>query len=253
VTEASIDQGLALRTAAAKLAEEFEGVYGAETIERFLISSYDQFASKSTVANFLPLLAERFARQRLTAQARIEGLRHDGRPVILFLCVHNAGRSQMALGLLQHLAGGRAVGWSGGSDPGMEINEAAVAAMAEKGIDITGEYPSPGRTRWFRPRTLSSPWAAATRARSFRANATKTGRWTTRRARAWRTSGRSVTRLNAACDNFFWSSRSRSPGRRAVGTTRTGGDRRCGCSSSAEVTPRLARVYAPGSWHPTLM
>jgi arsenate reductase (thioredoxin) len=139
----SVDQQLALRTAAGRLGGEFTGVFGAETIERFLHSSYDQFASSSTVPNFLPLLAERFARQRLTALARVEGLRHDGRPVALFLCVHNAGRSQMALGFFEHMAGGRAVAWSGGSEPGIEVNPAAVAAMAERGIDISGEYPKP--------------------------------------------------------------------------------------------------------------
>jgi protein-tyrosine-phosphatase len=68
----------------------------------------------------------------------------DGTPTVLFLCVHNAGRSQMARGWFTHLAGGRAVAWSGGSEPASEINPAAVAAMAEAGIDITGEHPK----RW---------------------------------------------------------------------------------------------------------
>jgi arsenate reductase len=67
----------------------------------------------------------------------------DGRPTVLFLCVHNAGRSQMALGLFQHLAGDRAVAWSGGSEPGVEVNPAAVAAMREIGIDISGAHPKP--------------------------------------------------------------------------------------------------------------
>ena len=62
---------------------------------------------------------------------------------MLFLCVHNAGRSQMALGWFNHLAGERAVAWSGGSEPGTEINPSAIAAMAEVGIDITGEFPKP--------------------------------------------------------------------------------------------------------------
>ena len=139
----SVDQQLALRTAAARLADEFAGTFGAETIERFLHSSYDQFSDRSTVARFLPLMAERFARQRLTALAKVEGLSKDGRPTVLFLCVHNAGRSQMALGFFQHMAGDRAVGWSGGSEPGVEVNPAAVAAMQERGIDISGEYPKP--------------------------------------------------------------------------------------------------------------
>jgi arsenate reductase (thioredoxin) len=139
----SVDQQLALRTAATRLAGEFGGIYGPETIERFLHSSYDQFATRASVPNFLPLLAERFARQRLQALARVEGHHRDGKPVVLFLCTHNAGRSQMALGLFTHLAGDAAIAWSGGSEPGTEINPSAAAAMAERGIDITSEYPKP--------------------------------------------------------------------------------------------------------------
>jgi arsenate reductase len=139
----SIDQRLALRTAATRLQHDFTDTFGVETIERLLYSSYDQFAGHASVPNFLPLLAERFARQRLTALARVEGKSSDGRPTVLFLCTHNAGRSQMALGFFNHIAGDRAVAWSGGSEPGNEINPAAVQAMAEVGIDISGEYPKP--------------------------------------------------------------------------------------------------------------
>jgi len=64
-------------------------------------------------------------------------------PTVLFLCTHNAGRSQMALGYFNHLAGRHAVGWSGGSEPGEQVNPSAVTAMAEVGIDITGEFPKP--------------------------------------------------------------------------------------------------------------
>jgi arsenate reductase len=139
----SIDQTLALTTAAERLARQFSGIFGAETIERFLHTSYDQFADRAAVPHFLPLLAERFARQRLTALARVEGRAVDGTPIVLFLCVHNAGRSQMAMGFFQHLAGDQAVAWSGGSEPGAELNASAVAAMAERGIDISGEFPKP--------------------------------------------------------------------------------------------------------------
>ena len=65
-------------------------------------------------------------------------------PHVLFLCVHNAGRSQMALGWFQHLAEGRATAWSGGSEPADQVNPAAVQAMAEVGIDIASEQPK----RW---------------------------------------------------------------------------------------------------------
>jgi arsenate reductase len=142
----TVEQNMALRTAAGALAEEFAGVFGEETIESFLVSSYDQFAGRAVIPNFLPLLAERFARQRLRALARIEGKCDDGIPVVLFLCVHNAGRSQMALGWFNHLAGGHALAWSGGSEPGIEVNPAAVAAMAEVGIDIAQEFPKPWTT-----------------------------------------------------------------------------------------------------------
>jgi arsenate reductase len=64
-------------------------------------------------------------------------------PTVLFLCVHNAGRSQIALGWFNHLAGDRAIAWSGGSEPVGEINASAVAAMAEVGIDIAKEYSKP--------------------------------------------------------------------------------------------------------------
>jgi arsenate reductase len=139
----SIDQRHALKTAATRLQTEFTVIFGVETIERYLHSSYDQFAGHATVPNFLPLLAERFARQRLHALARVEGKMTDNKPTVLFLCTHNAGRSQMALGFFNHLAGEQAVGWSGGSEPGDKINPAAVEAMAEVGIDITGEFPKP--------------------------------------------------------------------------------------------------------------
>lgn len=139
----SVDQQLALKTAATRLERDFGDSFGVETIERFLHTSYDQFAGRASVPNFLPLLAERFARQRLHALARVEGKISDGKPAVLFLCTHNAGRSQMALGFFTHFAGDDAVAWSGGSEPGDAINPSAVAVMAEVGIDITGEFPKP--------------------------------------------------------------------------------------------------------------
>jgi arsenate reductase len=141
--ELSIDQRLALKTAATRLQTEFAETFGVETIERFLHSSYDQFATRASISSYLPLLAERFARQRLHALAKVEGRRTDGKPIVLFLCTHNAGRSQMAMGFFTDLAGDAAMAWSGGSEPGEEVNPAAVAVMAERGIDISKEYPKP--------------------------------------------------------------------------------------------------------------
>ncbi len=66
------------------------------------------------------------------------------KPAVLFLCTHNAGRSQMAMGFFKHLAGDRADVYSGGSEPADELHPAVVAAMAEKSIDIATEHPK----RW---------------------------------------------------------------------------------------------------------
>ena|SRR5438876_6615595 len=62
-------------------------------------------------------------------------------PTVLFVCVHNAGRSQMAAGWLKHFAGDRVEIWSAGSEPADQVNPVAVEAMAEVGIDISGETP----------------------------------------------------------------------------------------------------------------
>ena len=139
----TIDQEAALASGAERLTREFDGTFGRETIDRFLHASYTDLAQRATVPNYLPLLTEKFARQRLRALAKVDGLHVDGKPTVLFLCVHNAGRSQMALGFFQHHAGEHAVGWSGGSEPGHEVSPVAVEVMAERGIDIAGEYPKP--------------------------------------------------------------------------------------------------------------
>lgn len=77
---------------------------------------------------------------------------HVRRPAVLFLCGHNAGRSQMAAGWLRHLAGDRIDVQSAGSNPGDELNPAAVAAMHEVGIDITTNSPQ----RWTDKMALSA-------------------------------------------------------------------------------------------------
>jgi len=138
-----LEQQTVLRNAASRLQDQFDGTFNQGTIERFLYSSYNEFATRATVIKWLPLLAEKFARQRLTALARVEGKSDDTRPTVLFLCVHNAGRSQMAMGWFKEMAGDRAVAWSGGSEPSSQVNPAAIEAMAEVGIDITQEYPKP--------------------------------------------------------------------------------------------------------------
>ena len=142
-TELTLDQQLAIQTAVERLHEEFAGHYNAATIERVMRSSLDELLKSSTMTNFVPLLTERFTRDRLHALSRTEGTHTDGKQAVLFLCVENVDRSQMALGFFKHYAGEQAIGWSGGSAPAAAVSHVAVEAMAECGIDVSGEFPKP--------------------------------------------------------------------------------------------------------------
>ena len=137
-----LDLRMVIRHGENMLCEEFAGIFGRETIHRFLGESLLSFP-KARVKSFLPLFMERFTRLRLRALARLEGKVSTDKPMVVFLCIHNAGRSQMAAGWLRHVGGDDVEVFSGGSDPAGEINPAAVEAMAEIGIDISDEFPKP--------------------------------------------------------------------------------------------------------------
>ena len=121
---------------------EFEGVFSPETVERYLRESRDAFRA-SKVQQFVPVMVERFARERLRALAQAQGRIEKETPEVLFVCVHNAGRSQMAAALLDRRARGRVHVRSAGSDPVDQINPAVVEALAEIGLDVTNEFPKP--------------------------------------------------------------------------------------------------------------
>jgi arsenate reductase (thioredoxin) len=131
-----------VRQAANALTVEFAGVFSRETIERYIAESVD-LLGPSSVNVFVPVLAHRFARQRLKALAQTEGLVTKDMPEVLFVCVHNAGRSQMAAGLVKLRSEGRIHVRSAGSNPGDEINPAVVEAMDEVGVDMSEEFPKP--------------------------------------------------------------------------------------------------------------
>jgi protein-tyrosine-phosphatase len=142
LTAAPLELRPLIRSVADRLHTDFSGVFAEETIQRFMAESWESL-SGARVAAFIPLFVERFTRQRLRALARVEGKSTDARPMVVFLCVHNAGRSQMAAGWMQHLAGDQVEVFSGGSDPASVVNPSAVAAMAEIDIDISSEFPKP--------------------------------------------------------------------------------------------------------------
>ena len=137
------EQRLQLKQSAARLQRRWQGQLNVETIERFIAESLDLLAPNARIKAWLPVLVERLTNDRLRALVRLASDATDLNPSVLFLCVHNAGRSQMAAGFMRHLAGPNVDVYSGGSEPATHLNEAAVAAMAEKGIDIGHELPQP--------------------------------------------------------------------------------------------------------------
>jgi protein-tyrosine-phosphatase len=132
-----------LHRAAERLAEQFAGLVGEETVERVVFESYTALARTATVSTHLPSLAEKFARDRLTALAQSRGSIAKPVPEVLYVCVQNSGRSQMAAALTRHLAGDRVHVRSAGSQPGRGILPSVVAVLAELGIDVTEEFPKP--------------------------------------------------------------------------------------------------------------
>jgi len=143
INDLTLAQRNLVKTATGRLKDEIAGTFAAETIERFIADSLDRLLGSAKVTSFVPIFVERFTRDRLKALAKVEGRIETTVPSVLFLCVHNAGRSQMAAAWLKRLAGDRVSVYSGGSMPDSEVNPAAIDAMAEVGIDIRSEYPKP--------------------------------------------------------------------------------------------------------------
>lgn len=133
-----------LETTAAKLSDEFRGVFSRETVTRYVEASYEQIGERPTVGpNFLPVIIERFAREQLWAIAQSSGAAEKPLPEVLFICEHNAGRSQMAAVLAHYLSNGWIAVRSAGSRPDEHIDPMVVQAMAEIGLDVSDEFPKP--------------------------------------------------------------------------------------------------------------
>lgn len=139
--EVGADTALAARIAA-HLAPEFRGTFGDATIARHVRESLGALRD-GHAPDFLPSLVMRFSRERLRALAQAEGTVSKDRPELLFVCVRNAGRSQMAAGLARHLSGGRVGVRSAGSRPIVGVDPVVAGAMWERGIDLGEQFPKP--------------------------------------------------------------------------------------------------------------
>jgi len=134
---------LVLDNIAHDLGARYHGIFSAETVAAVVHESYDLLALQSPNAAFLVLSAERFARDRLLAAAQAEGAVAKGHPEVLFMCVHNSARSQMAAALTHALSGGRIHVRSAGSQPAAQINPVIIEAMAEVGVSMAEAFPKP--------------------------------------------------------------------------------------------------------------
>jgi arsenate reductase (thioredoxin) len=124
------------------LVDEFRGVFSRETIDRSVQESLQELPA-ARFSDFVPLLVHRFARERLRALGQAEGTIAKDVPEVLFVCVQNSGRSQMAAGLLHQRAAGLVHVRSAGSAPAEQINASVVKAMGEVGVDLAEEFPKP--------------------------------------------------------------------------------------------------------------
>ena len=126
-----------------ELSLKFSGIFGLETVERYVLESYTSLLRGSTVRAHVAARTVRFATDRLTALAQARGAITREVPEVLFVCEQNAGRSQMAAVLTAHLSGGRVHVRSAGSLPSGEIHATVIEAMREIGLDLGEEFPKP--------------------------------------------------------------------------------------------------------------
>lgn len=128
---------------ATTLAYRFSAYFSPETVAKYVAESYALLSERAHIVRYLPSLTTRFATERLSALATAEGLVLRGTPEVLFVCVQNAGRSQMAAGILRYLVGDRVNVRTAGSAPAPAVHPTVIEALDEIGIPLASEFPKP--------------------------------------------------------------------------------------------------------------
>ena len=126
-----------------RLSRRHTGVFTRATVARYVTESYHALSAASRLPEIVPALTERFATDRLSALARTQGLADKRLPEVLFVCEHNAARSQMAAALLTQRAARRVRVHSAGTRPAADLELHIVTAVEEVGADLSAEYPKP--------------------------------------------------------------------------------------------------------------
>ncbi|MGY1847906.1 MULTISPECIES: arsenate-mycothiol transferase ArsC [unclassified Blastococcus] len=138
-----LDPNVVLRRHVEDLSARFAGMVGPETVERMVFESYAALGRTANVTSHLPVLTCRFATERLTALAQAKGALAKETPEVLFVCVQNAGRSQMAAAMVEHLSQGRVHVRSAGSMPADTVDPVVLEVLAARGMTVTDAFPKP--------------------------------------------------------------------------------------------------------------
>lgn len=121
----------------------YDGVFSPETIATVVHEARALLEPRATITQYLPIFVAKQAREQLMTVAQAEGRVAKQVPEILFICVHNAGRSQMAAALTEHLSARKVHVRSAGSEPVDTVNPTVLDALAERGIPLSAPYPKP--------------------------------------------------------------------------------------------------------------
>jgi protein-tyrosine-phosphatase len=121
----------------------YDGVFSAASVAAAVSAARDALEPVATVRAYLPILVARHAREQLTSAAQAEGRIAKTVPELLFVCLHNAGRSQMPAALAEHRSARRVHVRSAGSAPAGEVNPIVIQVLAERGITLAAPYPKP--------------------------------------------------------------------------------------------------------------
>lgn len=138
-----LDPNLVLARHVEDLSARFAGMVSAETVERMVFESYAALGRTARVKTHVPVLACRFATDRLTALAQAKGVLPKDAPEVLFVCVQNAGRSQMAAAMVEHLSEGRVHVRSAGSMPADTVDPVVLDVLGARGVPVTDAFPKP--------------------------------------------------------------------------------------------------------------
>ncbi len=126
-----------------QLADRTRLYFSRETVARVVEESYRLLEQRARIKRHLPSLTSRFAADRLDALAGAQGLRRSGVPEVLFVCVRNAGRSQIAAAVLRHIAGDGVHVRTAGSAPGTSVHSTVIDVLDEIGVPLAAEFPKP--------------------------------------------------------------------------------------------------------------